>query len=85
MNQNPAREAYFFLPGKRLKVRITDEATWIKWKGGGMEHIPGCVLKYLINDEAIALHRLAAELSPPGVAPRLSMMRGGARSAIMVE
>ena len=28
-----------------MKVRITDEATWIKWKSEGIEHLPGCVIK----------------------------------------
>ena len=50
----PSQGGCFFIPGKKLKVRITDEATWIKWKSEGMEHMPGCLLKYLMNEKAIA-------------------------------
>jgi hypothetical protein len=32
----PSMGGIFFIPGKRLKVRITDEATWIKWKSEGI-------------------------------------------------
>jgi len=31
----PSKGGILFIPGKTLKVRITDEATWTKWKSEG--------------------------------------------------
>ena len=51
----PSKEGIFFNPGKGLKVRITDEATWTKWKSEGIEHMPGCIIKYLMKDQSAEL------------------------------
>jgi hypothetical protein len=60
----PSKGGIFFIPGKGLKVRITDEATWAKWKSEGIEHMPGCIIKYLMKDQS-AEDEVVLELKCP--------------------
>jgi hypothetical protein len=47
----PSKGGIFYIPGKRLRVSIPDEATWIQWKSDGVKHMPCCIINYLMHDE----------------------------------